>query len=489
MRQQGWLVEWEELVEKEMKEGRVPGFVMGVNLNGQSLFRKSFGYRDREKELEITPDTVMGLASVTKSFTCMAIMQLQEAKKLSVHDPVIKYLPEFRTPDRQKTEQMTIHHFMTHTTGIPPLPIDNLAIRNSMLDDMPDEDNPIHRYLKKEYQKPIYTFEELMEALALAEYELVGSPGELFSYSNDCYSLLGAVIARVSGKSYDEYVKEHILEPAAMKSSTFLLSDLPHLPDVTTIYHFKENNGVSEIYPDPNWEDGLLVAASGHLNSTVHDMLNYAEIFRTGGCVGKERILSEESVKQMIYPHVQISYGRYYGYGLSIQPDYYGGTLIKHGGAIKGVAAHLAIVPERGITSMALANLIGSPVEKATLTALHAVEGRPLNTPQYQFETYSVPTAQLGEYVGRYVSGEGVDIIVYVVEDALMMIDKTSDVFGGGKQLNCLLRPIGEHQFITDREGSELTVGFVKGEDGVVKAMSLYYRIIPRVAATEGSRV
>ncbi|MFF0829162.1 serine hydrolase domain-containing protein [Brevibacillus sp. NPDC003359] len=488
MRQQGWLVEWEELVAKEMKEGRVPGFVMGVNLDGQSLLRKSFGYRDREKELEITPDTVMGLASVTKSFTCMAIMQLQEAKKLSVHDPVIKYLPEFRTPDRQKTEQMTIHHFMTHTTGIPPLPIDHLAIRNSMFDDMPDEDNPIHRYLKKEYQKLISTFEELMEALALAEYELVGSPGQLFSYSNDCYSLLGAVIARVSGKSYDVYVKEHILEPADMPSSTFLLSDLPHLPAVTTIYHLKENNGVSEIYPDPLWEDGLLVAASGYLNSTVRDMLNYAEIFRTGGCVGKERILSEESVKQMIYPHVQNSYGRYYGYGLSIQPDYYGGTLIKHGGAIKGVASNLAIVPERGITSMALANLTGSLVEKATLTALHAVEGRPLNTPQYQFETYSVPLSQLGEYAGRYASGEGMDIIVYVVEGVLMMIDKTLDAFGG-KQLNYLLRPIGEHQFITDREGSELTVGFVTGEDGSVKAMSLYYRIIPRVADTEGSRI
>lgn len=347
MREQGRLAEWEQLVEKEMTNGRVPGFVMGVNLDGQPLLRKSFGYRDREMELEITPDTVMGLASVTKSFTCMAIMQLQEANKLSVHDPVIKYLPEFRTPDRQKTEQMTIHHFMTHTTGIPPLPIDHLAIRNSMLDDLADEDNPINRYLKKEYQKPIHTFEELMEALAMAEYELIGSPGQLFSYSNDCYSLLGAIIARVSGKPYDVYVKEHILEPADMPSSTFLLSDLPHMPDVTTIYVFKESEGVSEIHPDPLWEDGLLVAASGHLNSTVRDMLNYAEIFRTGGCVGKERILSSESVKQMIYPHIESSYKRYYGYGLSITPDYYGGTLIKHGGAIKGVAAHLAIVPEQ----------------------------------------------------------------------------------------------------------------------------------------------
>ncbi|MFS0556816.1 hypothetical protein [Brevibacillus sp. 179-C9.3 HS] len=64
-------------------------------------------------------------------------------------------------------------------------------------------------------------------------------------------------IARVSGKSYDVYVKEHILEPADMPSSTFLLSDLPHLPDVTTIYHFKESTGgESEIYPDPLWEDG-----------------------------------------------------------------------------------------------------------------------------------------------------------------------------------------------------------------------------------------
>lgn len=136
---------------------------------------------------------------------------------------------------------------------------------------------------------------------------------------------------------------------------------------------------------------------------------------------------------------------------------------------------------------MALANLIGSPVEKATLTALHAVEGRPLNTPQYQFETISVPRDQLEKYVGRYVSGEGVDISVDVVDAGLMLASNTEDLFGR-EQESLRLRPIDEHHFITEREGNELTVSFVVDEAGVAEAISLYYRIFPKVVASEGSR-
>ena len=484
MNRQDWESTFEELAEKVIKESRAPGFVMGVNQDGKSLYRKGFGYRDAEHQLEITPDTVMGLASVTKSFTCMAIMQLQEAGKLSVHDPVLTYLPQFRTPDRQKTEQMTIHHFMTHSSGLPPLPVDLLAIKHSLLDTLPEEANPIHRFLKKEDQKPIHTYQEFIEVLSSVDYELLGTPGQHFSYSNDGYSLLGAIIAEVSGKPYDVYVKEHILEPADMPSSTFLLSDLPRYPDVTTIYHMRDNHGVPELYPDPHWEDGPAVAASGHLNSTIRDMLNYAEIFRTGGLVGKERILSEESVRQMTLPHIECNYKKYYGYGLMVEPNYYGGTLLKHGGAIKGVAAHLSIVPERGITTMALANLIGTPVEKLTLAALNLLEGREADVPLVTYEEYRAATNRFEEYVGRYVSGEGMDVSITVEDGVLTLINNTA-IFASDKAVKYPLMQIAEDYFLVRMDGSELPIGFTNGEDGKVKAVAFGYRQIPKVPATE----
>ncbi len=483
MKKQEWESTFAEFAEAVITESRAPGLVMGVNKDGQSLYRKGFGYRNRERKLEITPDTVMGLASVTKSFTCMAIMQLQEAGKLSVHDPVLTYLPEFRTPDRGKTEQMTIHHFMTHSAGLPPLPADILAIKHSLYDDIAEENHPIHKFLKKEDQKPIHTSEELLAVLGKLDYELLGVPGQYFSYSNDAYSLLGAIIARVSGKPYDVYVKEHILEPAGMSSSTFQLGDLSGMPDVTTIYHFRDKDGGSEVYPDPNWEEGPAVLASGHLNSTVHDMLKYAEIFRTGGLVGKERILSEESVRQMTRPHIRCNYGRYYGYGLMVHPDYFGGTLLKHGGAIKGVAAHLAIVPERGITAVVLANLVGTPVEKLTLAALNGVEGRPLGAAFETYEECSVPAERLPEYVGRYVSGEGMDVSVALADGALTLTENSG--YSGSTSETYRLQAIGEDYFLTSLNGSEYTLGFTRGEDGTVKAIAFSYRQIPKVKSGE----
>lgn len=484
MKKQEWERTFEELAETVLTKSRAPGIVLGVNVDGEALYRKGFGYRDAEQRLEITPDTIMGLASVTKSFTCMAIMQLQEAGKLSVHDPVLTYLPQFRTPDRQKTEKMTIHHFMTHSAGLPPLPIDLLAIKHSLLDTLPEEANPIHKFVKKEDQKPIHTYQEFIEVLSSVDYELLGMPGQHFSYSNDGYSLLGAIIAEVSGKPYDVYVKEHILEPADMPSSTFLLSDLSRFPDVTTIYHMRDNQGASELYPDPNWEDGLPVAASGHLNSTVRDMLNYAEIFRTGGMVGKERILTEESVRQMTLPHIACNYKRYYGYGLMVEPNYYGGTLLKHGGAIKGVAAHLSIIPERGITTMALANLIGTPVEKLTLAALNLLEGREADTPLVTFEEYPASLNRFEEYAGSYVSGEGVDISVTVEDGVLTLINNTA-LFASDKGTKYPLVPIAEDYFLARVDGSELTIGFTNGDDGKVKALAFGYRQIPKALPAE----
>ncbi|WP_103107443.1 serine hydrolase domain-containing protein [Brevibacillus reuszeri] len=479
MKKKAWEATFEDFAQNIFTKSRAPGLIVGLNKDGESLYRKSFGYRDAEQKLELSPDTIMGLASVTKSFTCMAIMQLQEAGKLSVHDPVITYLPELRTPDRAKTEKMTIHHFMTHSAGFPPLPVDSLAVKSSMAEVLSDENHPIYRFLNKEDVKPVETFTDYLDAFNKQEYELLGAPGQYFSYSNDSYSLLGGIIHRVSGKPYDVYVKDHILDPAGMSSSTFYPSDLPKFPDVTTLYHYRENNDELEICPDPNWEDGLVVAASGLLNSTLRDMLNYAEIFRTGGLIGNERILSEESVKKMMRPHIRCSYDRYYGYGLMIKPDFFGQTLVEHGGAIKGVAAQLTILPESGVTAVGFANLVGTPVEEVVTAAINSYAGRPVDASAATYREYHVPVEKLGRYVGRFISGEGADLSVSLEEGALQVVQNESIATTGNKE-KYPLQPIGEDYFLVKAKGREFSIGFITEENGEVKAISYGLRIVPK---------
>ncbi|WHX29640.1 serine hydrolase domain-containing protein [Brevibacillus agri] len=177
-----------------MAEANAPGAAIGVARGGKLLYQKTFGYRDRENGLPLSADTVFGIASITKSFTCVAIMQLQEAGKLSVHDPVVKYLPEFRAGDEELTKRITIHHFMTHTPGMAPLPFLDKAMKRSMEQDPAIAGTEAEEELKK--LPYLDTYEEVLQAIAAFDAKPLGEPGEVFSYNNDAYGLLGAIIER-----------------------------------------------------------------------------------------------------------------------------------------------------------------------------------------------------------------------------------------------------------------------------------------------------
>ncbi|MBX5476970.1 MAG: beta-lactamase family protein, partial [Clostridia bacterium] len=342
---------YEEYGRKLLEPYGTPGASVAIAEDGRMTYHHGFGYRDAEERLPITPDTVFGIGSITKSFTAMCIMKLQEAGKLSVYDPVVRYLPEFRTPDPELTRQMTIHHFLTHTSGLPPLPSLMRALARSMRED-PDVDQPEARK-RIEEAEPVDTYEQLLECIANTPFELLGPPGEFFSYSNDAYALLGAIVARVSGQSFTEYLRKEILEPAGMTSTTMDVPEGPAFPDVSSLYIEKEKDGKEWIKKSPVWWQAPAMDAAGFLRSSARDMLRYLEIFRTGGRVGDRRILSEESVREMTAPRVQVSPTMYYGYGLMITPDYHGVTLVEHGGNVKGVSAYMSVVPERGWTGVA----------------------------------------------------------------------------------------------------------------------------------------
>lgn len=239
MKQETMMKEFNQYAGEITKKYQIPGFAMGLAKEGQLFYENDFGYRNIEKELPLSSDTVFGIGSVTKSFTCVAILQLQEAGKLSVHDAVVQYLPEFKTNNEEYTKQMTIHHFMTHSAGIPPLAALIGAMRTSMLLDptFEEEGKPAMDLSKI---PSIETYEELMKDIANADFTLLGAPGTEFSYSNDCYALLGTIIERVSGISYEQYMKEYILGPAGMHRSVFHYEELKGHEDVATIYNSRK---------------------------------------------------------------------------------------------------------------------------------------------------------------------------------------------------------------------------------------------------------
>ena len=456
-----------EIVEKY----KIPGVAMGLAKDEELLWEKGYGYRDVEKELALTIDTVFGIGSITKSFTCVAIMQLQEAGKLSVHDPVINYLPEFKTPDENQTDRITIHHFMTHTAGLPPLPTLFSALKKSMENDSKLETDSEEDALA---QLPVIeTSDELLAFMAASSYELLGAPGQEFSYSNDCFALLGAIIERVGGQTYEAYVKEHILEPIGMNNSVFHLEELSAHEDVATLYNSRKQDGETIIFASNNPWDAPAMRAAGFLKSTVKDMLKYTEIFRNGGKFGDRQVLSHDSVEQMMTPFIEWSPGRYYGYGVVVIPDFFGYKLVEHSGGIKGVTAQMNIIPELGLTGIGLANLGSVPTAKLLTSTFIDYLGKPFTATPMQVEEIAVAADMLQGYEGRFASGEGMKFAFHV-EDGKLVI--SSEEFSA-----LPLKPIGDDSFLLELLEAETTIRFVRNEEGAVIRVAFGSRQIPKV--------
>src|SRR5690606_27039809 len=127
-----WIGTFETYMEQVMKEASLPGVAIGLAKDGQLFYEKGYGYRDVENKLNVTMDTVFAIGSITKTFTCIALMQLQEKGRIHLHDPIRKYLPNFRLKNGKYIDEMTIHHFMTHTSGIPNLHTFPMVTYNSL---------------------------------------------------------------------------------------------------------------------------------------------------------------------------------------------------------------------------------------------------------------------------------------------------------------------------------------------------------------------
>jgi len=433
MNNQEWIVSYEEFVRETMLGSEVPGAAIGVAKDGQLVYANGFGYRDAEQDQVVTVDTLFGIASITKSFTAIAIMQLQEAGKLTVADPVSRLLPEFHVKTGSGTQAITIHNFLTHSSGLPPLSCVDDALKHG-----------------------INTYEELMTYMAQLEFTLLGPPGTEFSYSNDCYTLLGAIIERASGKPYSTYVKEHILQPAGMQHSCFSLVELHGYADRTPLFE------------TPPFH------SSGGLKSTLTDMMRYTELFRTKGLIGKERILRTESVQQMTTPYFRCEHNQYYGYGIAITPNFYGAVMLGHSGREKGIQAYMSIIPENGLAAVALTNLSGSPAAALAHGAFHCIENRPVKSTHVTYTEYDLPTDRLLEYAGEYGSMEGIHLQVSVDAGTLIITVDHSDSFS--------LKAIDEDVFLANVEGSDQTVRFIRdGSQTVIRLMGSYRQIPKRV--------
>ncbi|TLM99721.1 beta-lactamase family protein [bacterium] len=200
------------------------------------------------------------MASVTKSFTALAIRQLDVAGKLNLDDPVQTYLPQFQLADQEAAADITVRNLLNHVSGISTVEGDQPYVHS-----------------------PKTTFEQLINQLA--DYQPAYPVGEQYQYSNLNYVLLGQVISAVSGQTYEEYVQQNILAPLEMSNSTF--ADYHTIPQAATGNLI--TYGITVPYDEPHVP--LMVPAAS-LNSTAEDMAHYLSLFFGKGQYHGESLLS-----------------------------------------------------------------------------------------------------------------------------------------------------------------------------------------------------
>lgn len=327
-----WL---EANVPERMRKAKMPGFAIAVVKDGEQIYAEGFGARDLERNLPVTRDTLFGIGSVTKSFVAIGILQLAEAQKLDLDDPVSLYTPlELGLPG----QPIRIRHLLTHSPGFPDLGTSTVLIS---------------RGLGRETGVPMTSAADFYRFINGAEDEVIFAPGEHFFYNNAAWRMLGHILQEVSGMPFHRYLAERVIRPLGMTRTTLDTAKLFADPDHLTPYRAGPDGPEPAKFPYPSPEDNpdfSFLAAAGGISSSVNEMVAYMNALIDGGAHQGGQLVTAESMAEMQSLQIHTGEGSFgvegYGYGLSIEPDFLGHKRLSHGGSIAVSTAHLAFVPK-----------------------------------------------------------------------------------------------------------------------------------------------
>ena len=346
----------EGFILEKMSKTKIPGLSIAIAEGDETIYARGFGFRNLSSGLSATPRTLYGIGSVTKSFTALAILQLAEDGKINLDDPVEKYIP---VKLGTFGENVSIHHLLTHSSGVPALAYAEAFIRGVLGLD--------HHWL------PVAGPEDIIVFMRDAEKWAVSGAGENFFYLNEGYVLLGYIISKLSGISYEEYIRKRILEPLRMSRTFLSKSDIENDQDRATAYIVdREEKHIPSTFP-------FGITADGGLISNVLDLSNYMKMHIGRGKFEERKIVSSEMLELMEKPHINLPYevfgGESYGYGWMITPSFLGYKLVSHGGSVLVYTAYVGYIPEKRIGVALLANASGYLLSHIGVYALSQLLG------------------------------------------------------------------------------------------------------------------
>ncbi len=388
----------DEFFARHLDRIAAPGFSAVVVDSSGVLLSKGYGVVTAGGSLPVTDDTVMAIGSLTKSFTALAILQLEERGLLSLDDPVVKYLPWFRSADKSQSDAITLKMCLHNTTGLSP---------------------SFQSLTNNQSRRP-----DALESgvRALSSYRMTRAPGESFEYLNEGWNVLGLIVEAVTGLPYEQYIAREIFEPLKMHQTSALRSELESWPVATG--HFA---GVEPVPAGFIHIQGSLPAGYG-LYSSARDLGNYLMALLNEGKFGRENVISRDSIGKMwargapmmVLPVEMGGTGEPASYGMGwIVLTVDGHRYIGHGGEFRTMSSMALLDPERGVAVALLYNTgelnayTSETAHYAAVNALRLASGLPLSgyglprNPDPTLNEFRPDVSTLEPYQGTYLSDAG----------------------------------------------------------------------------------
>lgn len=408
--------QFDDIVAQYYNDNNAPGATVLVAKNGKPIYRKAVGKSNLELDVDMIPENVFMLASITKQFTAVAILMLEEKGKLSLDDPITKFIPDY--PTQGKT--ITVHHLLNHTSGIKSYTsigdLRQVARQDKTLDELID-------YFKNE--------------------PMDFNPGDAYSYNNSGYVLLGKIIEVVSAENYADFIHNHIFQPLGMNASQYG-SNTKLIKNRAMPYEETDNGYVNASYLSMS-----LPHAAGALTSTIDDMLKWQNAL-TSNTLIKASTLQKAINGSILNNGEHIDYG----YGLS-ELTFKGSKGYTHSGGIFGTSTDGIYFIEEDVYVIGLSNCNCNNINGLTAKLAALAIDKPYPTMK---DVIQLSEEQLKQWVGAYEFEDGAIRHVYLENGQLksMRESETNTPFD--------IFPLSENRFMFENEFIEYI--FSKSEDG-----------------------
>ncbi|SHE50375.1 CubicO group peptidase, beta-lactamase class C family [Seinonella peptonophila] len=312
----------DQYLQEQMKKNRIPGMAVAITYQDQVIYAKGFGTAGYNRL--VTPDTPFAIASLSKAFTAMAVMQLVEMGKLKLDTPVQKILPDFRLND-PRGSKITVQHLLHQTSGLA----------DTVNEDMKLSVQPqsLHDVIKR-----------------LKKVELESTPGQKYNYHNPNYEILAHIVEVISHKTFQSYLQKHIFQPLQMNQTT-------HAANIKDFSKTSKNisDGHSLFFglPIKNQQFDWFTTGSHGIIASVNDMAQWMIMQQNNGLFQGKRLLSSQGIQTM---HTQASSSINYGMGWMIGKSTHGEKQFYHDGILGNFKSEMILLPEKEFGIVLLSN-------------------------------------------------------------------------------------------------------------------------------------